>query len=88
MCVIMTHMKTATVREAQHHLQKILRAVAQGEVVEITRRNRIVARLVPATQVPRNGLPDFVARARALWGKGPAGMPTSDLVVDGRAERL
>jgi len=84
----MTHMKTATIREAQHNLQKILRLVAQGEIVAITRRNQIVARLIPATQAPVNGLPDFVARARALWGKHPAGKPTSDLVIDGRAERL
>jgi prevent-host-death family protein len=81
-------MRTATIREAQHNLPRILRAVARGEVVEITRRNRVVARLVPATQPPKDGLPDFVARARAIWGRGPAGPSTSALVIEGRAERL
>ena len=88
MCVIMTHMRTATVREAQHNLPKILRAVHEGEVVEITRRNRVVARLVPAAPRPARGLPDFVARARAIWGARPGGKPTSALVLDARRERL
>ena len=87
MCVILTHMVTATVREAQHNLPRILRAVARGEVVTITRRNRVVARLVPAAGPPQHGIPDFVARARALWGTEPTGRPTSQFVIDGRAER-
>ncbi len=87
-CVILTHMRTATVREAQHNLPRILRAVARGEVVEITRRNRTVARLVPATRRPEGGLPDFVARARAIWGRGPEGQATSEIVIENRAERL
>jgi len=83
----MTHMRTATVREAQHNLPKILRSVSRGEVVEITRRNRVVARLVPAAPRPAGGLPDFVARARAIWGRRPGGKPTSEIVIEARAER-
>ena len=85
-CVIMTHMRTATVREAQHNLPKILRSVSRGEVVEITRRNRVVARLVPAAPQPAGGLPDFVARARAIWGRSRRN-PTSEIVIEARAER-
>ena len=80
-------MRTATVREAQHNLQSILRAVARGDVVEITRRNRVVARVVPATRRPEGGLPDFVARARTVWGKRPKGRTTSEIVIESRAER-
>ena len=86
-CVIMTHMRTATVREAQHNLPRILRAVSRGEVVEITRRNRVVARLVPASPRLAGRLPDFVTRARAIWGHRPAGKPTSEIVIEARAER-
>src|SRR5262245_66459900 len=84
-CVILTHMRTATVREAQHNLPRILRSVSRGEVVEITRRNRVVARLVPAAPRPVGGLPDFVARARAIWGRRPAGKATSEIVIEARA---
>lgn len=88
MCVILTHMRRATVREAQHNLPKILRAVNAGEEIEITRRNQVVARLIPAAARPARGLPDFVARARAIWGTGSARKPTSALVLESRAERL
>ncbi len=83
----MTHMRTATVREVQHNLPKILRAVGRGEVVEITRRRRVVARVVPAAPPIAGGLPDFVARARAIWGGRPAGTPTSEIVIEARADR-
>ncbi len=86
-CVILTHMRTATIREAQHNLPSILRSVSRGEVIEITRRNRVVARLVPAAPRPVGGLPDFVARARAMWGRRPHGKPTSEIVIEARAER-
>jgi prevent-host-death family protein len=80
-------MRTATIREAQHNLQKILRSVSRGEVVEITRRNRVVARLVPAAPRLTGKLPDFVARARAIWGRRPRGLPTSEIVIAAREER-
>jgi prevent-host-death family protein len=83
----MTHMRKTTVREAQHNLPRILRWVSSGEMVEITRRNRVVARLVPAAPRPERGLPDFVARARAIWGDSPRGKATSEIVLEARTDR-
>ena len=40
-------MVTVTVREVQHHLAALLERVERGESVEIRRRQRPVARLVP-----------------------------------------
>jgi antitoxin (DNA-binding transcriptional repressor) of toxin-antitoxin stability system len=82
----MTHMRSATVREVQHNLPRILRAVGRGEVVESTRRREVVARVVPAAPPMRGGLPDFVSRARAIWGEH-AGTPTSEIVIEARADR-
>ena len=42
-------MKTATVRDLRNHYRSLLRWVAAGEEVLITRRGREVARLLPAT---------------------------------------
>ena len=36
-------MKTATVREAQHHLSKLLREVEAGEEIVLTRRGEKIA---------------------------------------------
>lgn len=43
-------MKTATVREAPHHLSKLLDEVAASEEITIARRGVTVAKLVPSLQ--------------------------------------
>lgn len=43
----MTHMKTVGIRHLQQHASAVIRDVKAGEVVEITERGRVVARLVP-----------------------------------------
>jgi len=90
MCVIMLDMKTATVRDVQHHFRKVLAWVEDGEEVLVTRRNKSVARLVPCTptspaSVP---LPDFAARARAIWGAHPDGGDLSAAILAEREERV
>jgi prevent-host-death family protein len=88
MCVTMFHMKTATVREVQHHLSKVLAWVEKGEEVQVTRRNKTVARIVPFSppgSAPAE-LPDFAARARAIWGAQPKGNGLSKTILDEREE--
>jgi prevent-host-death family protein len=40
-------MRTATVRDAQHHLTRLLAAVVAGEEIVLTRRGKQVGKLVP-----------------------------------------
>jgi antitoxin (DNA-binding transcriptional repressor) of toxin-antitoxin stability system len=85
----MSNMKTTTVREVQHNLNKILRWVEDGEVVVITRHKRIVANLVPSPPTTRTAdWPDFTERLKAVWGKAPEGKPASKIIIDERTERL
>jgi len=44
----MCGMRSATIREVQHNLSKVLREVEAGQTVEIVRRKQPVARLTPA----------------------------------------
>jgi len=89
LCVIMLHMKTATVRQIQHHLSEVLRWLEQGQEVQITKRNRVIARIVPARDQSRSVIwPDFVERSAAVWGKRPRGKSISRLIVEDREERL
>lgn len=84
----MLDMKTASVRHVQHHLAEVLRWVEEGEEVEITRRNRAIARIVPARAPSREiPWPDFVARAAVVWGKRAAGKPVSRIIIEEREER-
>jgi prevent-host-death family protein len=67
-------MKTATVADLRNDFRRVSAWVSEGQSVEITKRGRVVARLVP----PDGGagekdkkpfkMPDFRAQARAIWG--------------------
>lgn len=83
MCVTMSNMKTATVREVQHNLAEVLSWVERGEEVRVLRRRKVVARLLPP-EPQKVESPDFVARARTVWGKQPPGRPLSKIVSDAR----
>ena len=82
----MLDVKTATIRKVQHNLAEVLSWVERGEEVRVLRRNKVVAKLVPPTPgVPRS--PDFVMRARMIWGTKPKGVRPSALVSESRGSR-
>lgn len=47
MCYTMSHMKTTTVRELRNNYARVLQWVGKGEEVEVTRRGKVVAKVVP-----------------------------------------
>lgn len=58
MCyIVCSTMKTATVRQLRNDYAKLLRRVESGEEISISRRGRVVAKLVPAH--PANGKVDW-----------------------------
>ncbi len=74
-------MKTASVQQLPQQWPEILRWVAAGEEVQVTQQDQVVARVVPAKPV---ATPDFLARAKAVWGKTPPGEPLSAIVSEAR----
>ena len=86
MCVKMSNMKTASVREVQHNLAEVLSWVARGQEVLVLRRKKIVARLLPPEPIAARS-PDFMARAEGIWGKKPKGKPLSEIVSEARGNR-
>ena len=85
-------METATIREVQHNLAAYVRMVEHGQQIEIRRRNRVVARLVPAgeTVEPTRNLrwEEVSVWRRRLWGQKPLpGKPLSEIVYESRGER-
>lgn len=80
-------MKTFSIMEAQHNLSRVLREVAAGHAVGITRRKKLVARLVPPEDEPEVEGPDFMTRAAGVWGNGWRGASSDDLLNAGRGER-
>ena len=85
----MSNMKRATVREVQHNLAKVLQWVADGEEVQIVRRDEVVGRIIPPNRTSRTReWPDFAGRAKRIWGRKPGGKPASRIIIDERKERI
>jgi antitoxin (DNA-binding transcriptional repressor) of toxin-antitoxin stability system len=64
----MHHMRKASVSYLRRHFSEVERLLEDGEEIEITKRKRAIARLLPvASCTPRRG-PDFLARLRAIYG--------------------
>jgi antitoxin (DNA-binding transcriptional repressor) of toxin-antitoxin stability system len=64
----MYHMVKASVRDLRYAFKKVERLLQQGEEIEITKRRRVIARLVPVIGRQTVGVPDFMARLRAIYG--------------------
>jgi antitoxin (DNA-binding transcriptional repressor) of toxin-antitoxin stability system len=59
-------MKRASVPDLRYGFKKIERLLRQGEEIQITKRRRVIARLVPEAQAGPP-MPDFLERLRAIY---------------------
>jgi prevent-host-death family protein len=87
MSCIMYDMKAVPVRELQREIRAILDRVEHGESLEITRRGRPVARLIPAKGVRAEAWPDLAARARKVLGSRRVSPSPSQQIATDRGER-
>ena len=78
-------MKSFNVR----HIQRRLAAVEGGEVVEVRRRGRPVARIVPlvSTAAPRSDWSHAEKRLQAVYPTPADGTTAAQTIADGRGER-
>ena len=77
-----------SVRELQQNLKSVLERVERGETVAVTKRRRLVARLLPPEpNVPVRPWPDLKARTREVFGDRRVATPASAAVVEGRGDR-
>ncbi len=63
----MYHMRKASVRDLRYRFTEVERLLEQGEKIEITKRKRVIAQLLPARTRSRRR-PDFLARLRSIYG--------------------
>jgi prevent-host-death family protein len=78
-------MKTVSVRELQQNIKHVIDQVEHGQVVEVTRRRRVVARLTPVrATAKRVTWPDLEKRARPVFGAGAIEPPPSKQVSKDR----
>ena len=80
-------MKTFSIMETQHNLARVLREVEAGYEVGITRRRKLVARILPIEGSQETHFPDFANRADKVWGKTEASTSSDQLLDESRGER-
>ena len=61
-------MKVATVADLRNHFRRISAWIEDGEAVEIVKRGKAFARLVPVTGFAKAAKPDFRAQRERIWG--------------------
>ncbi len=64
----MHHMNKANVRDLRYRFSKVEAALQAGEEIQITKRRRVIARLLPVRPPRRKAMPDFLARLKKLYG--------------------
>jgi prevent-host-death family protein len=70
-------MRKATVADLRNHFPEVFKWIEAGEQVEVTKRGRVVARIVPAPPIKmrRFKVPAFAERAETIlghsWVAGP-----------------
>ena len=63
------YMKQVTVRELQQNIRTVLERVQAGEVIEVTRRRKAVARITPTSGADEPAdWPDLAARTKSVFG--------------------
>ena len=76
----MYHMTKASVRDLRYEFKKIERRLLQGEEIQITKRRRVIARLVPERAEDAKKMPDFEARMRSIFGDKVLAVSGADLI--------
>ena len=86
---ILHNMKSFNIRHIQHHLADVLADVEGGEVIEVCRRGRPVARIVPLSSAPPPSADWSLAEERLLaaYPTPVGGVTATQTIVDGRGDR-
>ena len=81
----MYHMKKASVRDLRYGFKKIEHLLQQGEEIQITKRRRVIARLVPEKARSAAQMPDFLERLRAIYGDKMLEVSGAELIAQDRS---
>jgi antitoxin (DNA-binding transcriptional repressor) of toxin-antitoxin stability system len=77
-------MERASIRDLRYDFKRVEDLLKAGEEIEITRRKRVIARLVPPKPRKRPKMPDFQARMRKIFGDKVFEPSGAELIAEGR----
>jgi antitoxin (DNA-binding transcriptional repressor) of toxin-antitoxin stability system len=84
----MHHMKTASVRDLRYRFSVVEDLLRAGEEIQITKRKRVIGRLLPPEPTQPPQLPDFMARMKKTFGNKRMKISNARLLAEDRAERF
>ena len=77
-------MKQATLRDLRYNFDHIATLLQEGEEIQITKRKRVVARLLPP-ELPKVVVrPDFMARLKEMYGDKVMEQSGAELLAEER----
>lgn len=77
-------MKRATVRDLRYSFNHVEASLAEGEEIEIVKRKKVIAKLVPVSPAKPSALPDFTARMKRIHGNVTLHPSGADLLAKER----
>ncbi len=80
----MYHMQKASIRDLRYQFRKVEDLLKQGEEIEITKRKRVIATLVPIKRERKIKIPDFEARLRKIYGNRKLKVSGAELIARDR----
>jgi antitoxin (DNA-binding transcriptional repressor) of toxin-antitoxin stability system len=82
----MYHMRTVSVRDLRYDFKMVERILLEGEEIQVTKRRRAIARLVPEPS-PLPVMPDFMARLKEIYGDQLSEVSGAELIAADREGR-
>jgi antitoxin (DNA-binding transcriptional repressor) of toxin-antitoxin stability system len=80
----MHHMKKASIRDLRYKFPEIEAQLRSGEEIQITKRKRVIARLLPVRPGAHKRAPDFLKMLRDIYGDKAMKTTGADLVSEQR----
>ncbi len=77
-------MKTVSVRDLRYDFPKVERLLREGNDLQVTKRKRVIARLVPERVSVPVPLPDFKARLKKIYGNKVLEVSGAELISQER----
>jgi len=77
-------MKQASVRDLRYQFPRLEALLRAGEEIEITKRRRVIARLVPPAAPAAVAKPDFAGRMRFIFGRKQMPVTAAEMIADDR----
>jgi antitoxin (DNA-binding transcriptional repressor) of toxin-antitoxin stability system len=82
----MYHMTKASVRDLRYKFPQIEARLRSGEEIQITKRKRVIARLLPVRASGRKRMPDFAKMLKEIYGDKVMKTTGAELISEQRGK--